>query len=29
MDFESGAGRDHFKYDAAISGPAMGVAFGF
>lgn len=29
MDFESGTGRDHFRYDAAISGPATGVAFRF
>jgi opacity protein-like surface antigen len=29
MDYEDGKGSDYFKYDMAMSGPAMGVIFTF
>jgi opacity protein-like surface antigen len=29
VDYESGKGDDYFKYDMAVSGPAMGVVFTF
>ena len=29
MDYEQGKGSDYFKYDMALSGPALGVAFAF
>jgi hypothetical protein len=29
MDYESGSGRDFFKYDITFSGPALGVVFTF
>lgn len=29
MDYENGSGSEAFKYDMAISGPALGVAFTF
>lgn len=29
MDYESGKGSDYFKYDMAISGPALGAVFTF
>jgi hypothetical protein len=29
MDYDSGSGNDYFKYDVAMSGPALGVVFTF
>jgi len=29
MDYDSGSGNDYFKYDMAMSGPALGVVFTF
>jgi hypothetical protein len=29
MDYEDGDGNDYFKYDIAISGPALGLVFTF
>jgi hypothetical protein len=29
MDYDNGSGNDYFKYDMAISGPALGMVFTF